>query len=184
MSAVIFIVGWCPNEAAYQDFMFTNPKGWSIKSKFMDQLPKETPKLITRWDHNVAKEIQDSFPNQDLIICGFSFGGSKAVEVCKTLGRPVKKLILIDPVNHLNGNVKNTTGFSISSNIVEAECYYRIATSMPWSSYISNVLVPPNSFSTTKIQNFIYTPKSKDPWAAHGEYVWSGVALNSIKKSL
>jgi hypothetical protein len=121
-----------------------------------------------------------------LVIVGFSFGGQKSIEVCATLGRQVKKLILIDPVNYHKGDIPNVYGFEIPYNILEAECMYRQAKAMPWSSYISGVQVPPNSQLTTKVKNTLYIPKSngKDPYADHGEKVWSLDLLNSIRSAL
>jgi pimeloyl-ACP methyl ester carboxylesterase len=191
MSAVVFVVGLCGTEDSYNDLMFGTTqiaKGskdpWSIKNKVIGRLPAGTPNLITRWDHDVAAEINKNFPDGDVVLIGHSYGGCKAAQISLSLNRPIKKLILIDPVEINKGNVINTTGFTIGPNVIEAECYYRIAKSTPYSAGISRVAVTQNGQLQTKITNVIYPCDGKDPWADHGKYVWDGKLVATIKAAL
>jgi carboxypeptidase C (cathepsin A) len=165
-----------------------NPKAepWSIKHKIINKLPANTKNLITRWDHDVAKEINDNFRDDDICLVGHSYGGCKSARVSFELNRPIRKLILLDPVEIDAGNKVNKVGFPISPNVQTAECYYRLCTATPWSGWINGVRVPDNCkvVLNTNVMNSVYKPKSSDPWQAHGEAVWSSYLLNSIKQAL
>lgn len=167
MTQWVFIVGWNKDEPGYQSLQAY------VQKFYTDRLPKGTPFFTSRWDHDVVAEITTRFPTGDLGLLCHSFGGQKGVEVCEALApRPIKKLILIDPVDYHNPNNPNTRGFAIPRNVLAARCFYRQKpTAQPWSG----------SISSPQIVNTLYVPTTTDP---HGEYVWNASTLNEVKASI
>lgn len=166
-ASVVFIIGLSANEKQYADLIAY------IQKFYAARLPPQTPLHVTRWDKNVAGEITKKFPKGDLVIVGFSFGGQKAVEICETLKRPIKQLVLLDPVDYHNGNKPNLAGFVLPGNVAKAHCFFRGATAVPWSGYIARGL--------TTWTNVRYVANTADP---HGEYVWKSDTMNIIKGAL
>jgi pimeloyl-ACP methyl ester carboxylesterase len=169
-ASVVFIQGLCPTELDYKplmDYEF---------NFYKNKLPAGTPLHVDRWDHDVAANVLAKFPTGDLVIVGFSFGGQKAVEICTTLNRPIKKLILLDPVDYHNGNKPNTVGFVLPDTVKSAHCFYRGATQIPWSGSISK--------ATCEFINKKYNPTKKSVDEAHGEMVWHADTISLIKASL
>jgi len=169
-TSVVFIVGLSPTEKDYASLIAY------IEKFYKARLPVGTPLHVTRWDKDVVGEINEKFPNENLVIVGFSFGGQKAVEVCSALAKPIKKLILIDPVDYHNGGKPNTVGFTVPDNVASAACFYREAKKIPWSSYITK--------GGTEWFNKKYVPVSKNEAEGHGEYVWKPETMTLIKSAL
>jgi hypothetical protein len=184
-ASVVFITGWCPNETEYKNLMAYEEKFYKGK------LPANMPLYVDRWDKNPAAAIKSKFPTGDLVIVGFSFGGQKSIEVCAELARPIKKLILLDPVDYHNPNVPNTAGFTLPDNVLAANCYYRLPRDMPWSGHVVKAkcefynkkytpkpVTPPAGMTDTKaIASYIETVQ-------HGEYVWSEETINAVRSAL
>lgn len=170
MTQVLFVTGWCESEQAYQGLIDY------IQMFYTSRLPKGTPFYTTRWDKDVADTIHYKYPVGDLCLIGFSFGGQAVLDaIAKIAPRPVKKLILIDPVDCHNPNFPNTKGFAIPPNVQSAICYYRTATQMPWSGHITS----------PDITNQRYNPDPSKPIGdQHGQMVWSGDVMNMVKSCL
>lgn len=166
MTQWVFIVGWNKDEAGYKGLQEY------VQTFYTGRLPKGTPFFASRWDHDVTAEINAKYPTGDIGIIAHSFGGQKAIEVCNELARPVKKLILLDPVDYHNAATPNSVGFAVPRNVLAARCFYRQKPSAaPWSGNISS----------PQIVNTMYVPTTSDP---HGEYVWNSSTMNEVKASL
>jgi len=77
----------------------------------------------TVYDRDVLSLIPATGPCPPLI--GFSFGGWKVVEVCKSLGvRSVGKVALVDPVWEPNPQPQ-FAGFTLPDNVLSAFCVWR-----------------------------------------------------------
>lgn len=182
MTQWVFIVGWNKDEAGYKGLMDY------IQQYYTSRLPKGTPFFTSRWDNDVATEINQRYPSGDLGIFGHSFGGCKALEVATLLGPSrVRKTVVFDPVDYHNPDVPNTKGFTPPPS-GSVTCYYRGATSAPWSGcltipaspVIAAELVCPvckthfvmpgaAPASSPDLHNIKYVPTTPDP---HGEMVW------------
>lgn len=191
---VIFVVGRCESEKEYCGLM-------DYLTKFYRPRLPGIPFDVTRWDKDVLGFINQKAPAPTpLVLVGFSFGGGKAVEVCSQLQRPIKKLVLIDPVNPVwwgpdarpkgaDGKplplpwsgawTGNTWDFVIPANVQSVHCFYREAKQMPWSAPIRSARIGPNG--RCEITNIKYTPTKANPIEAHGEYVWRSETIEVIK---
>lgn len=72
--------------------------------------------------HEPMPAVQSDAP---LLVVGHSFGGSAAVDFCRTLARPVDHLLLLDPVPVRGWGVLNFTAFVLPDNVRTAACYRR-----------------------------------------------------------
>lgn len=99
MGTILFTVGWCDSEQAYTDLMN------QIQSYWKARIPSSVNMLMDRWDKLTPERIQSLLsPTAKLCLVGFSFGGGRTVECCRTLrdrGKMIDGLVLIEPVNHI-----------------------------------------------------------------------------------
>jgi pimeloyl-ACP methyl ester carboxylesterase len=146
--------------------------GQSITNFYQGHIPN-LQVLTYRYTDDVASMIQANQPNGKLILAGHSFGGAKAVQASSQMNRPVDHLILFDPVDY-NGNaysVPNTVGFKLSSNVVEAVCFFRGATEAPFSGSIT---------SGNNYKNILFPDSGGGSASHHGDAVWDSACFNYI----
>jgi hypothetical protein len=163
-NVVCMVMGWSgdPNNPANEKYYEGNRQ--AILRVIPGLLPKGTIFICTdyRPKNNVGQMIADASDDgrNQLILCGFSFGGQRAVEVAGEFPS-VRGLFLFDPVNYHN-NVPNTT-FRVPPSVHISKCWRRASvTAIPYSGVIV-------ASSNCGHENIIRPPTSNNP---HGEMVW------------
>ena len=123
---------------------------------------------------DVFEKITAAAPTGPLVIAGFSYGGSTAVDAAiefHTVGRPVDHLILLDPVQRKTYSRRpNTVDFILPSNVVEAVCYHRDARSSPFST-------PIRGTPATRYRNYVCGKN-------HGDQIWHDEPMAKIAMAM
>lgn len=166
MPTLHFILGGNMNETQWADL------GKSISSFYKARISTPFDIVFYHYTDDVFGMIQKSQPSGEIILAGHSFGGCKAVQTAAQFAavkRPVEHLVLFDPVEITAWNVPNTKGFTISSNVGEAICFFRGAKEAPYSGSISN--------SGPTFKNSPYV-------GDHGKCVWDGANIAMIATAL